>query len=101
MYVHSTANYSGLFGYCAASDSKTPVIKNLSVDNSSIIVPYIYSTGGIVGYIGNGTIIYSPLSYAYSVLSAYPNDDGVHDNARNLVKSLYQYNKKAVAYKTV
>lgn len=237
LYVHSTANYSGLFGYCAASDSKTPVIKNLSVDNSSINVPYIYSTGGIAGfggcYITNGyntgelncintsssgitpsffkgvaigeagsnmeinnfyysdadlplcsggqaitsqntgvktaeqfasgevayllngntsdgsisitdnngnsyrltksgnyyyvrvadipahllgtpvtltvkengdvvgTIIYSPLSYAYSVLSAYPNDDGVHDNVRNLVKSLYQYNNKAVAYKTV
>lgn len=45
LYVHSIANYSGLFGYCAASDSKTPVIKNLSVDNSSIIVTHIFSTG--------------------------------------------------------
>lgn len=56
LYVHSIANYSGLFGYCAASDSKTPVIKNLSVDNSSIIVTNSYSTGGIVGYISDGTI---------------------------------------------
>ncbi|MGN0490626.1 hypothetical protein [Ruminococcus sp.] len=48
-----------------------------------------------------GDISYSPLSYAYSVLSAYMTDDGTHDNVRNLVKSLYQYNKKAVAYKTV
>ncbi|MGN0455413.1 MAG: hypothetical protein ACI4F2_00960 [Acutalibacteraceae bacterium] len=46
-----------------------------------------------------GEISYSPLSYAYSVLSAYPTDDGTHDNVRNLVKSLYQYNNKAVAYK--
>lgn len=56
LYIHSIANYSGLFGYCAASDSKTPVIKNLSVDNSSIIVTNSYSTGGIVGYISDGTI---------------------------------------------
>ncbi|MCI5731338.1 MAG: hypothetical protein MR304_07330 [Eubacterium sp.] len=56
LYIHSIANYSGLFGYCAASDSKTPVIKNLSVDNSSIIVTNSYSTGGIVGYISFGTI---------------------------------------------
>lgn len=56
LYVHRIANYSGLFGYCEATDGKTPVIKNLSVDNSSISVTHIYSTGGIVGYIGNGTI---------------------------------------------
>lgn len=56
LYIHSIANYLGLFGYCAASDSKTPVIKNLSVDNSSIIVTNSYSTGGIVGYISDGTI---------------------------------------------
>ena len=48
-----------------------------------------------------GEISYSPLSYAYSVLSAYPTDDGTHDNVRNVVKSLYQYNNKAVAYKAV
>lgn len=47
-----------------------------------------------------GEISYSPLSYAYSVLSAYPTDDGTHDNARNLVKSLYQYYNKAVEYTT-
>ncbi|MGN1113428.1 MAG: hypothetical protein ACI4RP_09500 [Acutalibacteraceae bacterium] len=45
-----------------------------------------------------GTISYSPLSYAYSVLSAYTADDGAHDNVRNLVKSLYQYYKTAAAY---
>ena len=57
LYVNRIANYSGLFGYCAAAtDGKTPVIKNLSVDNSSIIVTHIFSTGGIVGYISDGTI---------------------------------------------
>lgn len=56
LYVHSIANYSGLFGYCEATGDKTPVIKNLSVDNSSISVTHIYSTGGIVGYISDGTI---------------------------------------------
>ena len=45
-------------------------------------------------------IRYSPLSYVYSVLKAYPTDDGTHDNARNLVKSIYQYYNKAVAYTT-
>jgi hypothetical protein len=38
-----------------------------------------------------GEISYSPISYAYSGLSAYPTYDGKHDNARNLVKSLYQF----------
>ncbi|MGN1111791.1 MAG: GLUG motif-containing protein [Acutalibacteraceae bacterium] len=45
-----------------------------------------------------GDISYSPLSYAYSVLNAYPTDDGTHDNIRNLVKSLYQYYLKADEY---
>lgn len=74
LYVHRIANYSGLFGYCEATDGKTPVIKNLSVDNSSINVTHIYSTGGIVGYISGGTIsncsssayVYNDSSNAYS-----------------------------------
>lgn len=45
-----------------------------------------------------GEISYSPLSYVYSVLSAYPTDDGTHDNVRNLVKSLNAYYNKAAAY---
>lgn len=45
-------------------------------------------------------ISYSPLSYVYSVLKAYTTDDGTHDNVRNLVKSIYQYYNKTVAYTT-
>lgn len=47
-----------------------------------------------------GEISYSPLSYVYSVLKAYTTGDGTHDNVRNLVKSIYQYYNKAVAYTT-
>ena len=45
-----------------------------------------------------GDISYSPLSYVYSVLSAYPTDDGIHDALRNNVKALYQYYLSADAY---
>ena len=45
-----------------------------------------------------GEISYSPLSYVYSVLSAYPTDDGIHDALRNNVKALYQYYLSADAY---
>ncbi|MGN0455403.1 MAG: GLUG motif-containing protein [Acutalibacteraceae bacterium] len=44
-----------------------------------------------------GEISYSPLSYVYSVLSAYPTDDGTHDALRNNVKALYEYYKAAAA----
>ncbi|MGN0441520.1 MAG: hypothetical protein ACI4FO_02330 [Acutalibacteraceae bacterium] len=47
-----------------------------------------------------GDISYSPLSYVYSVLSAYPTDDGTHDALRNNIKALYEY-YKAAAYLNV
>ena len=44
------------------------------------------------------SLSFSPLSYFYSVLNAYPEDDGVHDGLRNVVKAYYQYGLKAYGY---
>lgn len=45
--------------------------------------------------IGDYTISYSPLSYAYAVMNSENSDE----NLRNVVKALYLYNQAAVAYK--
>lgn len=44
--------------------------------------------------VGEYTISYSPLSYAYAAL----NSDSTSDNLKNLVKALYLYNNAAIAY---
>ena len=44
--------------------------------------------------VGEYTISYSPLSYAYAAL----NSDSTSDNLKNLVKALYIYNQNALAY---
>ncbi|MDE6664721.1 MAG: hypothetical protein K2K14_00810 [Ruminococcus sp.] len=44
--------------------------------------------------IGDWSISYSPMSYAYDVL----NSDTASDNLKNLVKALYLYNQAAEAY---
>ena len=45
--------------------------------------------------VGEYTISYSPLSYAYAAL----NSDSANDSLKNLVKALYIYNQNALAYK--
>ena len=54
LYTDDSNVFSGLFGNCDATDNKAPVIKNLSVDNSSIRANSV--AGGIVAYISNGTV---------------------------------------------
>lgn len=54
LYTDGSNAFSGLFGNCAATDNKAPVIKNLSVDNSSISASTV--AGGIAAYISNGTV---------------------------------------------
>lgn len=45
------------------------------------------------------SLSFTPVSYFYSVLNAYPEDDGVHDSLRNVVKAYYQYGLEAYGYK--
>lgn len=45
--------------------------------------------------VGDYTISYSPLSYAYAVINSENSDESL----RNVVKALYLYNQAAVAYK--
>ncbi|MGN0578699.1 MAG: hypothetical protein ACI4J4_08765 [Ruminiclostridium sp.] len=53
----------------------------------------LYENGTAVGTISN----YSPMSYAYAVLNAYPTSGGEKDTLRNVVIALYHYYTNAIA----
>ena len=53
----------------------------------------LYENGTPVGTISN----YSPMSYAYAVLTAYPTTGSEKDTLRNVVIALYHYYTKATA----
>lgn len=53
----------------------------------------LYENGTPVGTISN----YSPMSYAYAVLNAYPTTGSEKDTLRNVVIALYHYYTKATA----
>lgn len=53
----------------------------------------LYENGTPVGTISN----YSPMSYAYAVLTAYPTAGSEKDTLRNVVIALYHYYTKATA----
>ncbi|MGN0491942.1 hypothetical protein [Ruminococcus sp.] len=79
LYTDDSNAFSGLFGNCAAADNKAPVIKNLSVDNSSISANNV--AGGIAAYISNGTV--SNCSSSDDVFIHSSSTGGIAGNSAN------------------